>query len=106
MNEERLEHTRRKLRACPHFLLARACNSLSLPLSLSLSLSLTKCSLSLSLTGEQGSHTIFNGQRERERERKREGERKRERERKKERKRDVQNRSFIFKRNDGCLGSF
>ncbi len=50
--------------ACPHFLLARACNSLS-----------------LSLTGEQGAHTLFISQREREREREREKERERERER-------------------------
>jgi hypothetical protein len=62
------------LRAHPHFLLARACNSLS-----------------FSLTGEQGSHTLFTGQRERERERGREGEekevsvRKREGERERER---------------------
>ncbi len=78
------------LRACPHFLLARACNSLSPSFSLSLSLFLS-LSLSLSLTGEQGvpgsmitkvcpwvgAHTLFTGQRERKRER---GERKKERE--------------------------
>ncbi len=58
LNEERLEHVRHRDHSmhgslwCLHFLLARACNSLSLFLTLSLS-------LSLSLTG----------QRERERER-------------------------------------
>jgi hypothetical protein len=45
MNEERLENSAR-----PHFLLARACNSLSLSLSFHLSIS---PSLSLSLTGEE-----------------------------------------------------
>jgi hypothetical protein len=60
--------------ACPHFLLARAWNSLSLFIPLSLS-------LSLSLIGEQGAHTLFTGQRERERKTERERERKRERER-------------------------
>ncbi len=45
---------------------------------------------------------------ERERERKKEGEREIERERKRERKSDVEYGSFIFifKRNDGCLGTF
>jgi hypothetical protein len=76
------------LRACPHFLLA--CNSLSLFLSpsLFLSLSLSLClSVSLSLTGEQGAHTLFTGQRERKRERKKEGEREKERGREKEKER-------------------
>jgi hypothetical protein len=55
--------------------------------------------LFLSLTGEQGAHTLFTDQRERER--KREGERIRNRERGRER--EMQN---IFKRNDRCLGTF
>jgi cell cycle serine/threonine-protein kinase CDC5/MSD2 len=52
---------------------------LSLPPSYSLS-------LYLSLTGEQGAHTLFIGQRKREKERERE--RKREKERERERKRE------------------
>jgi hypothetical protein len=50
--------------------------------------------LSLSLTGEQGAHTLFTGQREREigRDTETEGGRGRE-------------RIFIFKRNDGCLAT-
>jgi hypothetical protein len=54
-------------------------------------------SLSLSLTGQQGAHTLFTGQRERERKRevKRDGERGRER--KKEREREGKERELLFK---------
>ena len=55
----------------------------------------------------KGAHTLFTSQRERERER--EGEREREREKEGERERDVELSRiviFIFKRNDGCLGTF
>ncbi len=41
----------------------------------------------------KGEHTLFTSQREREREREKEGEKERE-------------RVLIFKRNDGCLGTF
>jgi hypothetical protein len=58
-------------------------------------------SLFLSLTGEQGAHTLFAGQRERERGR--EGGRERKRVRKRERERIV---TIIFNRNDGCHGTF
>jgi hypothetical protein len=47
----------------------------------------------------KGEHTLFNDQRERE------GERGRERENEGEREREKQ-RVFIFKNNDGCLGTF
>ncbi len=89
------------LRASPYFLLSRACNSLSLSLFLSLFISLCLSfflslslylslfiSLSLPLTGEQGGHTLFIGQRERERDTKREREGGREREREGERERE------------------
>jgi hypothetical protein len=65
--------------------------------------------LSLSLTGEQGSHTLFTGQREpkRERERETETETETERERGREREREMfRIVILIFKRNDGCLGTF
>jgi hypothetical protein len=68
LNEERLE--------IQHFLLGRACNSLSLFLFLSL------------FDRWKGAYTLFTGQRERERERERK--RKRERERERERERDVE----------------
>ncbi len=68
------------LRACPHFLIEHThtyclrvhtthTHTHTLSLSLSLDLSLD---LSLSLSGEQGVHTLFIGQREREREGERE----------------------------------
>ncbi len=70
------------LRACPHFLLTRACNSLSL--------------------AQTGQREGGRG----EREIKREGER--EKEGGRERERDVEFGCFIliFKRNDGCRGTF
>jgi hypothetical protein len=55
----------------------------------------------------KGAHTLFTGQRERVIKIERGRERKRERER--ERERDVEMSRiviFIFKRNDGCLGTF
>jgi hypothetical protein len=52
----------------------------------------------------KGAHTLFASQRERERERKRERERVRKRERERVRKRESV--ILIFKRNDGCLGTF
>ncbi len=82
LNEERLEHTRT---FC--FLSLSLFISLFLPLSLSPPLS-----FSLSLTDEEGAHTLFTGQRERERERKREGERE------KEGGRIVQNCYFYFEK--------
>jgi hypothetical protein len=99
------------LRARPHFLLARATvhrfvhrclylivhgatdwmrrlhATLSPSFSVSLSLSHTH-SLSLSLTGEEGAHTLFTGQRLREREREGERERKLEKEREKAREKE------------------
>jgi hypothetical protein len=70
-------------------------------------------SLSLSLTSEQGVHTLFTGQREREREGVKEWKRGRERESEKEGEREVEyvfqlSRIviFIYKRNDGCLVTF
>ncbi len=65
--------------------------------------------LSLSLTGDQGSHTLFTGQRERGREREREREKGggREKEKEREREREMSRiRIDIFKMNDGCLGTF
>jgi hypothetical protein len=66
-------------------------------------------SLSLSLTSEQGSHTLFTtGKREKERDK--EGGRGRKREKESVKKREggggEKERIFIFKRNDGCLGTF
>ncbi len=81
----------------------------SLPLSHTLSLSVfislpLSHSLSLSLTSEQGSHSLFTtGKREKERDK--EGERESE-EKGGERERKREFLFFIFKRNDGCLGTF
>jgi hypothetical protein len=59
---------------------------------------------------EQDLHTLFTGQRERERERGGERVRKRERERERGRERERERCPellfLIFKRNDGCLGTF
>jgi hypothetical protein len=95
-----------------HFLLARACKSLSLPpffsLPLPLPLSLypsfsLSLSPSLSLTSEQGVHALLTGQRDIKRGRKREREREREVEYVFQLSRIV---IYIFKRNDRCLGTF
>ena len=59
----------------------------------------------------RGLHTLFTGQREkreRERREKREERREKREEREREKERDVELSRiiFIFKRNDGCLGTF
>jgi hypothetical protein len=79
------------LRACPHFLLARACNSLSLRPVRGRE---RKREKDRGREGERGGESV------RKRERKREGER--------ERGREIEYVCFIsiFKRNDGCLGTF
>ncbi len=53
-------------------------------------------------------HPLHQSERERERKRKREGEREKQREKERERERErgrEREREFIFKRNDGCLGT-
>jgi hypothetical protein len=54
----------------------------------------------------KGAHTLFNGQIEKERERVRKTEREREREKRVRKTERDSERVFIFKRNDGCLGTF
>jgi hypothetical protein len=84
-----------------------------------------KLSLLPSLTGKQGAHTLFTGQRERDREkeghrergteRKRDTEKEGQRERGRHRERRIKKLrksdrerivNFIFKRNDRCFGTF